>query len=348
MFMKKQNYFFISIVFISSTFVLQSCKEDKNATEEYIESSKEVAVEIFQEKTNVQYVEPIYEGENAEFYMGEYIQSLPQKMRMKKSGSSEVNDTIKSADEIPVTSLTELTQKIYIDGTFSSTLIDKTTDEMNNIENLNVNSQPENEKVHKTEIKDNVMYLYNSEGKLLKSEMIGDVNYKPMLDSLQAYLLGQDSNKSNAPKQRSSNKVNKSLSQAIKSGMKVVSQSETEIVLEMEMGAFSSSLAKRTKSSYSKKAVMRFSPDMTRMYSQKIYEGEQLIQSLEIGFATDDKPQFSNTIKGIENQMFPSANIKFIKQKKLLTKQDGTPFIQTNGEIYSTNTIKYNLTTKKL
>lgn len=130
--------------------------------------------------------------------------------------------------------------------------------------------------------------------------------------------------------------------------MKVVSQSETEIVLEMEMGASSSSLAKRTKSSYSKKAVMRFSPDMTRMYSQKIYEGEQLIQSLEIGFATDDKPQFSNTIKGIENQMFPSANIKFIKQKKLVTKQDGTPFIQTNGEIYSTNTIKYNLTTKKL
>ena len=62
--MKKQNYFFISIVFISSTLVLQSCKEDKNATEEYIESSKEVAVEIFQEKTNVQYVEPIYEGEN--------------------------------------------------------------------------------------------------------------------------------------------------------------------------------------------------------------------------------------------------------------------------------------------
>jgi len=267
-------------------------------------------------------------------------------MKMKKTGSSEVNDTITSADEIPVTSLVELTQKIFTDGSFNYLSLDKTTEEMKFIEKLNVNQQPENEKVNRTEIKDNTVYLYNSEGELLKTEKLGEINYKPMLDSLQAYLATQHSTASNAPTQLKRIRVNKALAQAVNSGMKVIGQTENEIILEMDMGIAKSTLPQRAKASYTKKAVMRFSPDMTRMYSQKIFEGGQLTQSVEIGFATDNKPQFSNTLQSFENQMLPSANIKFIKQKRLASKPDGTPFIMNNGEIYTKNIIKYNFNNK--
>ena len=75
-----------------------------------------------------------------------------------------------SADEIPFTRLSESTQQIYLDGSFDYVLVDKTTNDMKFIETLNVNPQPENEKVCKTEIKDNTVYLYNSEGTLLRTE----------------------------------------------------------------------------------------------------------------------------------------------------------------------------------
>lgn len=343
--MKKSNYIFMILAFITFLVSLESCKEENNSAETLVESSKEIAVEILQEKTNVQYAEPIYESENAEFLQGEYVQSMPQKMRMKRSVSSELNDTITSADEIPVSSCVEITQKIYSDGTFNYLSLDNTTDDMKFLEKLNVNLQPENEKVHKTEIKDNVVYLYNSEGKLLKSEKLGEMDFKPMLDSLQAYLATQSAVASNVP-QLKRIKANRALSQAVNSGMKVIAQTESEIVLEMDMGVTKSTLPQRAKASYAKKAIMRFSPDMTRMYSQKIYEGGQLMQSLEIGFATDNKPQFSNTLKGFENQMLPSANVRFVKQKRLAVKPDGTPFIMNNGEIYTKNIVKYNFKIK--
>lgn len=346
--MKKTNYILMMLAFITFTISFGSCKDEKNTSESNTISSKEVAVEVLQEKTNVQYAEPIYDSENTEFSQGEYIQSLPQRMRTKKAGTSETNDTIKSAGEIPVTSAVELTQKIYTDGTFSSLTLDKTTEEMKFIEKLNVNRQPENEKVYKTEIIDNKMYLYNLKGELLKSEKIGEISYKPMLDSLQAYLATQSSAASNAPQKLKSLRVNKALAQAMKSGMKVIRQTESEVILEMDMGVSQSTLPQRAKSNITKKAVMRFSPDMTRMYSQKIYEGEQLTQSIEIGFAAGNKPQFSNSLNGFENHLLQGSNVTFIKQKRLMAKPDGTPFIMNNGEIYKKNIIKYNLTTKKL
>lgn len=346
--MKKINYIFISLVVVTNTLVLQSCKDEKNTTEAIEETPKEVAIEISQEKTNVQYAEPIYDSENAEFCQGEYIQNLPQRMRIQKMKNDAANDTIKSSDEIPVTSSVEISQKIYMDGTFTCLSLDKTTEDMKFIEKLNVNLQPENEKVSKTEIKDNVMYLYNSEGKLLKSEKVGEMNFKPMLDSLQAYLATQQSTTaSNAPQKLRGTRA-KALARAVNSGMKVIRQNENEIIFEMDMGVTKSALPQRAKANYTKKAVMRFSPDMNRMYSQKIYEGGQLIQSLEIGFAADNKPQFSNTLQGFVNQMLPSGNVTFIKQKRLVAKPDGTPFIMNNGEIYTKNIIKYNLTMKKL
>lgn len=345
--MKKRKI--ILIVVSSLGFIcFQSCadKINNSGLEELNESSKEVAVQIQQEKTNVQYFEPIYETQNAEFCQGEFVQSLPQRMRMRKSKSEEANDTITSAEEIPITSKIESTQDIYMDGTFKYVSLDKTTDDMKIIEKLNVNPQPESEKVNKTEIKNNMVNLYNSEGKLLKSEKLGDINFKPMIDSLQAYLASQTNSVSNSPQKLKQLRISRALARATASGMRLVSQSETEVVLEMNMGVTKSSIPLRSKASYVKKAIMCFSPDMTRMYSQKIYEGGQLVQSLEIGFASDNEPQFSNSLSGFDNQMLPTANVKFIKQKRLATKPDGTPYIMNNGELYTKNTVKYNFKDK--
>ncbi len=44
--MKKTNYIFISLELISSSLVLQSCKDEKNAAEAISEVPKEIAVEI--------------------------------------------------------------------------------------------------------------------------------------------------------------------------------------------------------------------------------------------------------------------------------------------------------------
>ena len=342
--MKKQKSYIL--VFMSLTMlVFMSCDDklgNNSSNDPIAEPLKEIAIEISQEKTYTQYAEPIYESGNAEFMEGEYIQSLPQKMRMKKYGSNEQNDTIKSSEEIPVSSIVEINQKIYFDGSYMSVSTDKTTKDMNIFEQLNTNAQPENEKVAKTEIKNNVMYLYNPEGKLLKSEQLSAIDYKPMLDSLQQYLSTQQAGINKAPQQQYELRAKRALAQAEKSGMKIVSRNNDEIILEVDMGVSSSSLAQRSKSNFSRKAVMRFSPDLSRMYSQKIYEGNQLIHSIEISFADESNRQFSNSVKGIENKILPTANIKFIKQKRLAEKPDGVPFVINSGELYSKNSIKYN------
>ena len=337
----------IILIVLSSMIIFgfQSCADKINNNPDIKEVSKEVAVEILQAKTNTQYAEPIYKSENVEFLKGEYIQSLPQKMRTQKI-NDVISEPIMSADEIPFTRLSESTQQIYTDGSFDYVLVDKTTNDMKFIETLNVNPQPENEKVYKTEIKDNTVYLYNSEGALLRTERTGSINFKPMLDSLQAYLASLPAPSTNTPQQVKRIKANKALAQATTYGMRVVNQTENEVVLEMDMGVTKSSIPQRAKSNFTKKAVMRFSPDMTRMYSQKIYEGAQLVQSVEIGFAKDDEPQFSNSLQGFQNQKLPSANIKFIKQKTLAAKPDGTPFIMNNGELYTKNIVKYNFKEK--
>jgi len=74
--MKKTNYIFMILAFTTFSFSFESCKDEKNPAETIEEIPKEIAVEILQEKTNVQYADPIYESENAEFWQGEYVQSL--------------------------------------------------------------------------------------------------------------------------------------------------------------------------------------------------------------------------------------------------------------------------------
>ena len=331
------------LAFTTTTLCFQSCKDEKNATVATVETPKEVAIEILQEKEKVQYAEAIYTSENAEFCKGEYIQSLPQQMRMHKAKSSTESDTISNAEEIPIMNSEAITQNIYADGSFSYIVDDKTTDDMLFLEKLNVNPQPENEKVVKTEIKNNVAYLYNSSGELLKSESIGDVSFKPMLDSLQTYLANQAASK--AP-QSMRVKANIALNKATASGMKVISQNSTEVVMEMNMGSSSSTISRRVKSMVAKKAIMRFSPDMSRMYSQKIYEGQQLTQSVEMEYADSNEPNFTNTVKDFSNSMLPNANIKLIKHKILMEKPDGTPFINNNIENYTKNQVIYHFVKK--
>lgn len=48
------------------------------------------------------------------------------------------------------------------------------------IEELNLYKQPENEKVAKTIVNNNTVYLYNSSGELISSETIGEINFKPI------------------------------------------------------------------------------------------------------------------------------------------------------------------------
>ncbi len=328
-----------SLAFISIAFSLQACKDEKAPAASISDSPKDVAIEISQEKEKVQFSEAIFTPENAEFCKGEYVQSLPQQMRMRRAGASEVNDTITSADEIPVMSVETIAQKIYTDGTISFLSEDKTTEDMKYIETINVHPQPENERVAKTIIKDNVVYLYNSAGELLKSDPAGDINMKPMLDSLQASMASPVQNSPAAQRAKRSIAIQKANS----SGMRLVSENPTEVIMEMDMGNSSSSLSSRVKTNVSKKAVMRFSPDLTRMYSQKIYEGEQLTQSVEMDYATKEERQFSNIAPdAFKSSGLPDANIKQIRRKSLMAKLDGTPFVINNIETYKKNQVMYN------
>lgn len=263
-------------------------------------------------------------------------------MRIKKVGGSEENDTITSAEEIPVMTSSSISQNIYTDGSFSYVAQDVTTDDMLFIEKLNVNQQPENEKVAKTIIKDNVVSLYNSSGELLKSEKMDDLNLKPMLDTLQSYMA--ESTQNSPVKVRAQR--SRAIMKAQASGMRLISESPTEVVFEIDMQNSNSGIAQKAKSTASKKAVMRFSPNMKRMYSSQTYEGKQLTESVEIEYATNEETLFSNSSTYLSSSILPDANIKVIKRKSLMLKPDGTPYIMNNKETYKKNQITYNFKKK--
>ncbi|MDD3080180.1 MAG: hypothetical protein PHH37_13930 [Paludibacter sp.] len=111
---------------------------------------------------------------------------MPQKMR--KIIFEETTDTIADADEIPIMSAEASSQTIYMNGSYSFTTIDKTTDDMHFIEVLNKYPQPKKERVAKTVVNNNNLELYNSDDELISSQIIDEINFKLMLDSLKAYL----------------------------------------------------------------------------------------------------------------------------------------------------------------
>lgn len=339
--MKKQEKLFIALFSIGLV-LFQSCDDrlsKDTGSDEIIESKKEVAIGISQEIEKIQYSEPIYSNENTEFIEGEEIQKLPQSMKMKKVRSSESNDTITNAEEIPVMTALSISQNIYTDGSISYISQDITTEDMLFIEKINVNPQPQNEKITKKVIKDNIVSLYNSNGELLKSEQMEDLNLKPMLDSLQMYLTDT---KQNSPAKVKSMRA-KAIFRAQANGMRLVSESDSEVVMEIDMTSANISKVQKAKSTVSRKAVMRFSPDMKRMYSSRVYENKQLTELVEMEYASDNDSQFANSSMYISNSILPDANIKAVKRKTLMFKPDGTPYIMNNKENYKKNQITYNL-----
>jgi hypothetical protein len=168
------------------------------------------------------------------------------------------------------------------------------------------------------------------------------MNQKPLLDSIQATMSHPIQNTPTAQRAKRSVAIQK----ASASGMRLVSENSSEIIMEMDMGTSKSCLPQRVKNIVSKKALMRFSPDMSRMYSQKIYEGEQLTQSVEMEYATKIDRQFSNTDPAATNALLPEANVKQIRRKTLMIKADGTPYILNNLENFQKNQVIYNFAKK--
>lgn len=174
--MKKTNYIYIIFSIIAFTFSVESCKDEKNMGEAIAEPTKETAIEIIQEKENLQYIQSVYDNENSEYSQGEYCQSLPQKARMMKVGASEGSDTIRNADEIPVYTSENINEKIYVDGTYKYESINTTPADSNYFNILNIENQPIEELIAKTIVKDGTIYLYNKSNEIIQTEQTGNIN----------------------------------------------------------------------------------------------------------------------------------------------------------------------------
>ena len=310
-----------------------------------METPKEVAIEIQQEKVNLQYIEPIFANENSEFSQGDYIQSIPQRVKAMKVSASEEGDTIKSADEIPVYTSENINERIYIDGTYNYQSLNTTPSDSSIFNALNVEIQPAQEVAAKTVVKDGTVYLYNKNNEIIQTEQSGNINYSSMLDSIKSALASEKQNSSSAQgvKAMQSRRLTKTISSAKASGMQMVSQSSNEIIMEMNLGSTSeSSLPQRVKSSVQKKAVMRFSSDMTRMMEQKIYENNQLIQSVTYEYQEDNQ-NFAKKAPAVVRNFLPSSSVKGITYKSLMLKNNGTPYIMVKKENYKKNQVTINL-----
>lgn len=336
---KKINYIFTILVVVSFTVSLQSCKEDKGSVISTIISSKDVAVDILQEKEMVQYAENIYNANNAEFIVGDYIQKVvPQKI-MRRINTADQPDTITHAEEIPICKSEIVKEVIYDDGGYFYQSIDNTSADKKLIETLNVNKQPENERVTKTEIKDNVVSLYNSSGTLIKSQPIDNMNLKPLLDSLRKYIASQKNTSMKIPYVKSDVAMRK----VAACGMKVISKTANEIIVEKEITNQQSLLPYKVKTMVTRRTVMSYTTDMTRMNYQKLYENGQLINQISYTFDDNKDDNFRNEISGFSSQLLPNTNIKRVVSKKLSFMRDGTPFVQNHLEIYNKNIVSYNL-----
>ena len=337
--MKKINYIFTVLTFSIVAYSLQSCKDDRNTNSNAITSSKDVAVNISQEKDITQYSENIYNSNNGEFSDGEYIHKALSRKSLMNADLKDQPDTITHSEEIPISRSEIVKQLIYTNGGFFYQSVDNTNPDMKLIETLNVNKQPENEKVVKTEIKDNVVNLYNSSGTLIKSQTISNMNFKSTLDSLKLYLASQQ----NTQSQSQQIKRSLTLQNVVAHGMKVVGQNADEIIIEKDMDNQQSMLPYRVKTMVTRKAVMSFTSDMKRMNYQKIYENGQLINHLTYGYADNKDDNFKNGVTGFSSDLLPNANVKQMVNKKLSFRTDGTPYVQYNVEIYRKNIVTYNL-----
>lgn len=238
--MKKQKSNIL--VFMSLTMlVFMSCDDklgNNSSNDPIAEPLKEIAIEISQEKENYQFIESIYEDGNAEFLQGDYVQNVPQKVRSMRVAASQAGDTIRSADEIPVYTSEEINQKIYMDGTYRYLNLNTTPADSNAFNDLNVHKQPIEEIVTKTILMDGVAYLYNYKGDVIHTEDAGDVNYSAILDSIRSAMANETNNESSPQgvKALQARQLTKALKSAQSSGMRKLSQTSDEIVMEMDLG----------------------------------------------------------------------------------------------------------------
>lgn len=333
---------------MSLTLILfQSCDEklgNKSASDELAVSAKEVAIEIYQEKESYQFIESIYDEGNGEFLQGDMVQRMPR-ARAMRVGADEGGDTIKSADEIPVYTSEELNQKFYVDGTYRYLNLNTTPADSNAFNDLNVYKQPTEEVVTKTLVTDGVAYLYNQNGEIIQTEQTGDINYSSILDSIKSALAAEDQTGSSPQgvKAMQARRLTKAINQSKTMGMQMISQTDDEIIMEMNLGAASeSSLPQRVKSTVQKKAVMRFSGDMTRMIEQKVYENKQLVQSVNYQYQ-DDNQNFSKKAPAKVRSFLPNTSIKGVTFKSLKVKDNGSPYISVTKENYKKNRVTINL-----
>lgn len=327
------------LAFITYSLSLESCKDEKNSAEATMETLKEVAIEISQEKIVTQYAQTILDSSNDEFVQGNEVQKILSKQTKMRAISMSESDTITQSEEIPITKSFTIQELIYTDGKCFYQSIDNTASDMKLIETLNVNKQPENEIVVKTEMKDNVVYLYNSNGEVIKTQPVGNMDLKPMIDSLTNYLAEQESSRQNIKAIRS----NVAIQKAISKGMRVVSQNNSEIIMEIDIQIPSESSTNRVKTSVYRKAVMSFTPDMKSMNYQKIYNNNQLVNQIIYDYAENSEKGFQNDLTGFNSENLPNSNVKKVLNKKLAFRIDGSPYIQNIVEVYKKNSVKLNL-----
>jgi hypothetical protein len=344
--MKKQRFMFLAAIALVFT-CLQSCDDNPNkdaATIEANEVEKEVAIEVDQEKVSQQYLESIFSESNNEFSQGDFIQNLPNRKAMRTS-TEQVSDTIKSADEIPTYTSENINQKIYTDGTYQY-LSENTSPIDSNIFNaLNVELQPAEEVVVKTIAKDGVVYLYNKNEEIIQKEQSGNINYGAMLDTIKNVLAAEKNNQTSGVngKTMQSRRIAKAMSSAKASGMRMISRSNKEVIMEMNLGSSTQSvISQRKKSAVQKKAIMRFSGDLSRMLEQKIYEDNQLVESVQFEYQVDNQ-KFSKKATAAVRDILPTSSVKAITYKSLILKNNGTPHIMITKENYKKNQITINL-----
>jgi hypothetical protein len=341
--MKHQKFLFIALFAMAFT-AIQSCDEKLSPNTEYEnvnDAEKEVAIEITQSKECYQFIESVLRSTDREFLEGDFMQNVPAALRVR---ASETGDTIKSAEEIPVYSSQDINHKIYVDGTYQYINLNTTPVEENLFNDLNVHNQPLNDVVSKTIVKDGVAYLYNIDGDLIHSKETGTSNYSALLDSLRSAIASGKTLESSpqAAKALQSRRITNAIHSAKNAGMNLISQSDDEIVFEMNLGAAESTLPQRVKASVQRKAVMRFSTDMTCMYEQKVYENNQLVQIVRYEYQADNAGFAKRAPQAVKN-LLPNTSVKGITLKSLKVKNDGTPYVMVNKEHYKKNQVTINL-----
>ena len=344
--MKKQRFMFLALVALVFN-GLQSCDDNPNkdaVTIDANEVEKEVAIEIDQEKVNQQYLESIFSESNNEFSQGDFIHNLPNGKAMRTS-AEQTSDTIKSADEIPTYTSENINQKIYTDGTYQYLSENTSPNDSNIFTALNVELQPAEEVVVKTIAKDGVVYLYNKNDELIQKEQAGNINYGAMLDTIKNVLAAEKYNQASGVngKTMQSRRTAKAMSSAKASGMRLISRSNNEVIMEMNLGSTTQSIvSQRKRSAVQKKAIMRYSGDLSRMLEQKIYEDNQLVESVQFEYQVDNQ-KFSKKATATVRNILPTSSVKAITYKSLILKNNGTPHIMIRKENYKKNQVTINL-----